>query len=168
MTPIIYIRGYAGTKDAVESAVDSPCYGANDGSTRVRLDGKERPALHLFESPLIRLMREYGFKVYMKGKRAEDDGWSRFQIEMKLLPLYSRRIFSDFEGDFLFRGIVKIGSRDPGDDGSREVEWSWKPLDPQATQKAVLKKPQGTHRIELPIQGSQLTAEQLQFEIEPW
>lgn len=61
MTPIIYIRGYAGTSSAVESAVDSPYYGFNDGSSRIRVDGRGKPAMHLFESPLIRLMREYGF-----------------------------------------------------------------------------------------------------------
>jgi pimeloyl-ACP methyl ester carboxylesterase len=61
MTPIIYIRGYAGTSSAVESAVDSPYYGFNDGSSRIRVNGRGDPEMHLFESPLIRLMREHGF-----------------------------------------------------------------------------------------------------------
>jgi pimeloyl-ACP methyl ester carboxylesterase len=109
------------------------------------------------------------FRIFlMKAKRSQDDGWSRFQIEIKLLPLFSRPILSDFEGDFLFRGLVEIGIRDPGAEGSREVEWSWKPLDSKATRKTVLKNPEGAHEIELPLQGSQLTAGQLAFEIKPW
>ena len=64
MTPIIYIRGYAGTASAVERAVESPYYGFNDGSTKVRVDAKGNPSLHIFESPLIRLMKEHGFRDY--------------------------------------------------------------------------------------------------------
>lgn len=64
MNPIIYIRGYAGTSSAVERAVESPYYGFNDGSTKVRVDAKGSPSLHIFESPLIRLMKEHGFRDY--------------------------------------------------------------------------------------------------------
>jgi hypothetical protein len=60
--PIIYIRGYAGTDSAVESAVESPYYGFNDGSTKVRVDASGRPALHIFESPLIRLMKDHLYR----------------------------------------------------------------------------------------------------------
>ncbi|EMS77861.1 hypothetical protein [Desulfotignum phosphitoxidans] len=34
--PIIYVRGYAGSKGTVESTVDRPYYGFNLGSTQVR------------------------------------------------------------------------------------------------------------------------------------
>lgn len=33
----------------------------NDGSSRIRVNGRGDPEMHLFESPLIRLMREQGF-----------------------------------------------------------------------------------------------------------
>ena len=61
MNPIIYIRGYAGTQDAVERAVESPYCGFNDGSSKVRVAADGWPVLHLFESPLVRLMKEHAY-----------------------------------------------------------------------------------------------------------
>jgi pimeloyl-ACP methyl ester carboxylesterase len=64
MTPIIYIRGYAGSASAVERAVESTYYGFNDGSTKIRVEADGRPSLHLFESPLVRLMKEHDYRDY--------------------------------------------------------------------------------------------------------
>ena len=60
--PIIYVRGYAMTESAMESTVHTPYMGFNLGSTRVRqqYDGSYRH--YIFESPLIRLMKEYGYQ----------------------------------------------------------------------------------------------------------
>lgn len=62
--PIVYIRGYAGTKSAVESTVDLPYYGFNIGSTKVRTGAEGEPEFFIFESPLIRLMKEYNYTDY--------------------------------------------------------------------------------------------------------
>jgi len=62
--PIVYIRGYAGTKSAVESTVDLPYYGFNLGSTKVRTGAEGDPEFFIFESPLIRLMKEYNYTDY--------------------------------------------------------------------------------------------------------
>lgn len=59
--PIIYVRGYAGTADAVESAVSCPYYGFNEGSAKVRTGPDGDPELYLFESPMIRLMKDHGY-----------------------------------------------------------------------------------------------------------
>lgn len=59
--PIIYVRGYAGTQGAVESTVDLPYYGFNLGSTQVRTDADGEPEFFIFESPLIRLMKDHGY-----------------------------------------------------------------------------------------------------------
>lgn len=64
MTPIIYIRGYAGSSSAVERAVESPYNGFNDGSSKVRVEADGRPGLHLFESPLIRMLKEHDYEDY--------------------------------------------------------------------------------------------------------
>lgn len=68
--PIIYVRGYAMTQSVVESAVDLPYYGFNQGSTKIRAGVTGDPEFSIFESPLIRLMKEYGYTDYFV--RCED------------------------------------------------------------------------------------------------
>lgn len=62
--PIIYVRGYAGTQSAVERTVDLPYYGFNLGSTQVRTDAQGDPQFFIFESPLIRLMKDHGYEDF--------------------------------------------------------------------------------------------------------
>lgn len=59
--PIIYLRGYAGTQGEIEATVSTPYTGFNLGSTRVRQlhTGKVLP--YVFESPVIRLMKDHGY-----------------------------------------------------------------------------------------------------------
>ncbi|RUO22946.1 hypothetical protein CWE09_13510 [Aliidiomarina minuta] len=66
--PIIYVRGFAMTEGARESTVDTPYMGFNQGSTRVRQQYDRSFEHYIFESPLIRLMKEYGYQdVYAEG-----------------------------------------------------------------------------------------------------
>lgn len=60
--PIIYVRGYAMTESAMESTVHTPYMGFNLGSTRVRQQYDGSYQHYIFESPLIRLMKEYGYQ----------------------------------------------------------------------------------------------------------
>jgi hypothetical protein len=46
--PVIYVRGFAGTGAAVNSAVDDPFYGFSQGSVHVRADGSGRARFHQF------------------------------------------------------------------------------------------------------------------------
>lgn len=57
--PIIYVRGYAGTQNAVEDTAATPYMGFNLGSTKYRqvYTGEIEP--YVFESPLIRLMKDH-------------------------------------------------------------------------------------------------------------
>jgi len=57
--PIIYVRGYAGTQDAVEDTVSTPYMGFNLGSTKYRQTSAGKIAPYVFESPLIRLMKDH-------------------------------------------------------------------------------------------------------------
>ncbi len=59
--PIIYLRGYAGSQGEIEDTVSTPYMGFNLGSTRTRqvYTGETRP--HVFESPVIRLMKDHGY-----------------------------------------------------------------------------------------------------------
>lgn len=66
--PIIYVRGYAGSQDAVEETVATPYMGFNKGATKVRQRWTGDTHRHFFESPLVRLMKEFGYQdVYHNG-----------------------------------------------------------------------------------------------------
>lgn len=56
--PIVYIRGYAMTPSQVEDAFNMPYYGFNLGSTQVKLAKDEKLVMRLFESPVVRLIKE--------------------------------------------------------------------------------------------------------------
>jgi len=59
--PIIYVRGFAMTQSAIEETVATPYMGFNLGSTKIRQEWDGEVVRHIFESPLIRLMKEYGY-----------------------------------------------------------------------------------------------------------
>ncbi len=66
--PIIYVRGYAMTQNEIEDTVADPYMGFNIGSCKVRQlwDGKVKK--YFFESPLVRLLKQYGYDdVYEEG-----------------------------------------------------------------------------------------------------
>lgn len=56
--PIIYVRGYAATLSEMEETVATPYMGFNLGSTKTRLNYEDEVARFIFESPLIRLMKD--------------------------------------------------------------------------------------------------------------
>ena len=57
--PIIYVRGYAATMREIEETVGTPYMGFNLGSTKVRQShADDTPVRFIFESPLIRLMKD--------------------------------------------------------------------------------------------------------------
>lgn len=59
--PVIYIRGYAGTQGEVEETVADPYMGFNRGSTKLRQLWDRSVIRHVFESPLVRLMKDHGY-----------------------------------------------------------------------------------------------------------
>ncbi|MCB9897809.1 MAG: hypothetical protein H6825_07385 [Planctomycetes bacterium] len=59
--PIVYIRGYAGSQAEVEDTVADPYMGFNWGATKVRQEWTGKVERHIFESPLIRLMKDEGY-----------------------------------------------------------------------------------------------------------
>jgi len=59
--PVVYIRGYAMTRSAVEDAFNKPYYGFNLGSTQVRQGPLDKPLMRIFESPVVRLLKEHGY-----------------------------------------------------------------------------------------------------------
>ncbi|MEM7168804.1 MAG: hypothetical protein AAF530_01445 [Pseudomonadota bacterium] len=60
--PIIYVRGYAATRSEIEETVATPYMGFNLGATKVRQDYEGDIKRFIFESPLIRLMKDEGYQ----------------------------------------------------------------------------------------------------------
>ena len=59
--PIIFVPGYAGTDAIVESTAAMPYMGFNEGAMKIRQRWTGEAVRHVFESPLVRLMKEYGY-----------------------------------------------------------------------------------------------------------
>jgi hypothetical protein len=67
--PIIYVRGYAGNDGEIEDTVAEPYMGFNLGSTKFRQFWDGRVQRHYFESPLVRLGKDYQYSdVYSGGE----------------------------------------------------------------------------------------------------
>jgi hypothetical protein len=66
--PIIYVRGYAMTQSEIEDTVADPYMGFNAGSCKVRQMWDGTVKKYFFESPLVRLLKQFGYKdVYEDG-----------------------------------------------------------------------------------------------------
>lgn len=65
--PVIYVRGFAMNRMEINKAVDDPFQGFSQGSVHVRADSKGQARFHQFESPLLRLMGDYGYRVSVHG-----------------------------------------------------------------------------------------------------
>ena len=66
--PIIYVRGYAMTQNEIEDTVADPYMGFNIGSCKVRQLWNGTVKKYFFESPLVRLLKQYGYDdVYEDG-----------------------------------------------------------------------------------------------------
>lgn len=67
--PIIYVRGYAMTQSEIDATVSTPYMGFNLGATKIRQNWEGEVKRHIFESPLIRLMKDYGYEdIYHDGQ----------------------------------------------------------------------------------------------------
>lgn len=66
--PIIYVRGYAYSEGEIEDTVSDPYMGFNLGSTKIRTVWTGATERYYFESPLIRLMKDFRYRdVYSAG-----------------------------------------------------------------------------------------------------
>ena len=107
--PIVYLRGYAGTQREVENTVSTPYMGFNLGSTRLRQAHTGDVLSHVFQSPVIRLMKDHDYKdAYRDGE---------------ILP--RERICS--RSIWIFR-YYDISDEEFGDGERREIEFHAKKL----------------------------------------
>jgi len=88
--PIIYVRGYAMSEDERDETSADPFCGFNLGSTvyRANVDKQKRANKFIFESPVVRLMSDFGYTdVYENGLDIMDDGWQG-QIAYRSIIIY--------------------------------------------------------------------------------
>lgn len=77
--PIIYVRGYAMTEAERDETASDPFCGFNLGSTvyRATPDKTARAEKFVFESPVLRLVSDYGYQhVYENGADIMDPDWT--------------------------------------------------------------------------------------------
>ena len=65
--PIIYVRGSAGPTSGIDTQVDDPFYGFNNGATHVRVGGDGDPMFYQFEGPMLRLMIDEQYQLLVYG-----------------------------------------------------------------------------------------------------
>jgi hypothetical protein len=88
--PIIYVRGYAMTRDEIDQTTADPFCGFNLGSTMIRAtpDPKAPPRKLIFESPVVRLQSDFGYcDVYEDGVDIGDPDFTA-DIAAKSIVIY--------------------------------------------------------------------------------
>ena len=77
--PIIYVRGFAASRSEIDETSADPFCGFNLGSTifRATPDKDRKPRKFVFESPVVRLSKEFGYRdVYVDGSDVvHEDEW---------------------------------------------------------------------------------------------
>ncbi|MBN2319959.1 MAG: hypothetical protein JXR49_12810 [Acidobacteria bacterium] len=80
--PIIYVRGFAATRSEIENTVATPYMGFNLGSTKIRQNHKGKPVKFIFESPLIRLIKDFDYcETYHKGDLIDEEYVEQLKAE---------------------------------------------------------------------------------------
>ncbi|AXJ02167.1 PGAP1-like protein [Cyclonatronum proteinivorum] len=91
--PIIYIRGYAMRQSDIDDTTSTPYMGFNLGTTKIRQNHKGEVRQQFFESPLIRLMKDFGYTDNYAGGEVIDG-----DIPAKSVIIH--RYYDQADGDF--------------------------------------------------------------------
>ena len=86
--PIIYVRGYAGPTAGIDRQVDDPFYGFNSGATHIRVAGDGAPAFYQFEGPLVRLITDEQYKLYVYGSQEQTLDNPEIEIQQASIWIY--------------------------------------------------------------------------------
>ena len=97
--PIIYVRGFAATQAEIEDTVADPYMGFNIGSSKSRLAWTGRVKRFHFESPLVRLMGDHGYRdVFVNGDDLVTGDYSDQPIPYRSIIVY--RYYDEASKDF--------------------------------------------------------------------
>ena len=97
--PVIYVRGYAMRPRDIEATVGTPYMGFNLGSTKIRQRAGGEIERLIFESPLVRLMKDYGYEDTYRGGRegTKDDRLSAKSVFIYRYYEQASQAFGDGE-----------------------------------------------------------------------
>jgi PGAP1-like protein len=135
--PIIYVRGYAGTDSDIEDTVSDPYMGFNLGSTRIRTLWTGDTERYYFESPLVRMMKDFGYRdVYSAGLNiTEIDEVPPGTIEPRSITIYryydqvssvfgrGKQVAMEDFGRGLSELIIKLRDRICADDEAQKADF---------------------------------------------
>ena len=120
--PIVYIRGYAGPTAGIDRQVDDPFYGFNSGATHIRVAGDGAPAFYQFEGPLVRLISDEQYKVYVYG--SQEQTLDNLEIDIQQASLWIYRFYDQAATTFrapphqnLAQRLLTLGRRQVTSDG---------------------------------------------------
>ncbi|OEY67297.1 esterase/lipase family protein [Marinobacter sp. X15-166B] len=127
--PIIYVRGFAATMSEIDEATADPYMGFNRGSTVLRQDHQRNPVSFIFESPLLRLMKDHGYTdAFQRGDYLDAPGevpaksiwvFRYYERASNLLGSGERVTMEQFALD-LRRFILRVRDATCGDDEVRK------------------------------------------------
>lgn len=104
--PIIYVRGYAATISDIDDTTADPYMGFNLGSTMLRQDAEKKPVPFIFESPLLRLIKDHGYEDAFR------HGRDYYEQDPGPMPARSIWIFRYYERSSDTLGTGKLVSID--------------------------------------------------------
>lgn len=135
--PIVYLRGFTFGHGGTEATVDDPFYGFNSGSTHVRQDETGQPTFYVFESPVLRLLSDHGYRdSYIAGVQAgldqqglDDLAKDQRRIDRRKDPLPVRPGPEDATGRQVTVPAQRLFSADPEDGVGRRSLWIYRYYD---------------------------------------
>lgn len=128
--PIIYVRGFAATLAEIDEATADPYMGFNRGSSVLRQNYQRQPVSFIFESPLLRLIKDHGYQdAFQGGGYLDSPGqvaaksiwvFRYYEQASTLLGSGERVTMEQFALD-LRRFILQVREATCGDDNARKA-----------------------------------------------
>lgn len=130
--PIIYVRGFAATMSEIDEATADPYMGFNRGSSVLRQDHQRKPVSFIFESPLLRLIKDHQYiDAFQGGGYLDDPGrvpaksvwvFRYYEQASNLLGSGERVSMEQFALD-LRRFILRVRDAVCGDDPAHKADF---------------------------------------------
>ncbi|QEY58062.1 alpha/beta hydrolase [Pseudomonas sp. C27(2019)] len=130
--PIIYVRGFAATMSEIDETTADPYMGFNRGSSVLRQDHQRKPVSFIFESPLLRLIKDHNYiDAFQGGGYLDDHGnvparsvwvFRYYERASNLLGSGERVSMEQFALD-LRRFILRVRDATCGDDPDRKADF---------------------------------------------
>ena len=109
--PIIYVRGYAMTRAEIVETTSTPYMGLEAGSTKIRQAQDGSIVKFVFESPLVRLMKDHGYRDVYDGGAELRSGISPRSIVIHRYYDVADPAFGDSKAPSITEAAASLGQR---------------------------------------------------------